>query len=499
MKRNILKDTVILTAIQMTLDGLGLLLNSFLTKQLGAEAVGVLTLTGSFFRLASMIAGGNVFLCASRFISEELGKPSGNPKKVLFYCMAVSLILSAAVSLLIILFAPWCSLRFLHDGTLTSPVCLMAVSLPLVTAAACLKGWFNACCKTGICAASDAIDFLMHTVLTACAVWFMPPTTHAGLCRMTAFCTIGAEAVTLLFLLCCLPLCRTETTGTVSISLKRYLLLAIPVMAGSALTSFLSAANDALVPLTLKQSGDSSAEALSQFGIFEAIVIPVLFFPSTVLVSLSGILVTETARENASGGRVRITCMAEKTIRQTIVFAVFVTEILILFGDEIGILLGGGETAGNTIVLIAPVVPFIYLEIVLESIIKGTGAQAFSSLNYLAEYIVRISCVLIFIPVMGFYGIVLSYYASNLFGNISRLVHVMKHTGMEFQPVKLLGIPIFSAVLSAECIRMLFHAVHILPEANPVSMIIFALLCCPVYFLIQKELFSLHPKAEECS
>ncbi len=499
MKRNILKDTVLLTVIQMLLDGLGLLLNSFLTRRLGAEAVGVLTLTGSFFRLASMIAGGNVFLCASRFISEELGKPSSNPKKILFYCMTVSLMLSAVISLLIVLFAPWCSQQFLHEETLTSPVRLMAVSLPLVTVTACLKGWYNACCKTGICAASDAIDFLMHTILTACAVWFMPPSDHAGLCWMTAFCTIGAEAVTLLFLLCCLPSCQPETTGTVSISLKRYLLLAIPVMAGSALTSFLSAANDALVPLTLKQSGDSSAEALSQFGIFEAIVIPVLFFPSTVLVSLSGILVTETARENASGGSVRITCMAEKTIRQTIVFAVFVTEILILFGDEIGILLGGGETAGKTIVLIAPVVTFIYLEIVLESMIKGTGAQTFSSLNYLAEYIIRISCVLILIPVMGFYGIVISYYASNLFGNISRLVHVMKHTEMEFQPVKLLGIPIFSAVLSAEFSGMLFHVLHIVPEASPVNMIIFSLLCCPVYLLIQKELFSLHPKAENYS
>ena len=158
-------------------------------------------------------------------------------------------------------------------------------------------------------------------------------------------------------------------------------MLAIPVMAGSALTSFLSSANDALVPVTLKQSGNSSAEALSQFGIFEAIVIPVLFFPSTVLVSLSGILITETARENSACNKSRITCMAEKAVQKTIIFAVFVTEILILLGDEIGELLGGGITAGRTIALIAPVVPFIYLEIVLESIIKGTGAQTWRNIS----------------------------------------------------------------------------------------------------------------------
>ena len=78
----------------------------------------------------------------------------------------------------------------------------------------------------------------------------------------------------------------------------------------------------------------------------------------------------------------------------------------------------------------------------------------------MAEYIVRISCVLIFIPIMGFYGIVLSYYASNIFGNISRLLHVIKKTGMEFSLVKLFGIPIFSAVLSAELMKMLFHTIR---------------------------------------
>ncbi len=498
MKRNIFRDTILLTIIQMLLDGIGLLLNAFMTKQLGSEAMGILTLMGSFFRLVSMLASGNVFLCASRFISEELGKKTRSPKAILYDCLGVSLGLSIMISGLILIFAPWCSIRFLNSDALTRPVRLMAVSLPLVTVTACLKGYYNAFCKTTICAISDALQFLINAILTAMIVWIIKPVTGAGLCNMTAFCTIGSTAATLLYLLCCLGSCRKEAmaTGAASISIRTYLKLAIPVMAGSALTSFLSAANDALVPFTLKQSGNSGAEAFSQFGIFEAIVIPVLFFPSTVLVSLSGILVTETARENAACNKTRITNMTEKTIRQTAVFSIFVTMILLLFGNEIGELLGGGETAGKTIALIAPVVPFIYLEIILESIIKGIGSQAFSSLNYLAEYIVRISCVLIFIPVMGFYGIVLSYYASNIFGNVSRLIHVIKKTGMQFSAVNLLGIPIFSAVLSAQLTLLIFHIFHAEADQNFISMGIFILLSCPVYLAIQKELFSLNLQAE---
>ena len=155
MQRNMVRDTVLLTLIQMLLDGLALLLNVFLNAQLGAEAIGILTLTASLYRLASVTASGNVFLCASRFISEELGRRERDPGMVLRYCLIVSLLLSAAVAGCMILFAPWCSSYFLEDPSLAILIRLMAISLPLLTISACMKGWFNACCHAGICAAAD--------------------------------------------------------------------------------------------------------------------------------------------------------------------------------------------------------------------------------------------------------------------------------------------------------------------------------------------------------
>ncbi len=491
MQRNIMKDTILLTVIQMTLDGLALLLNVFMTNALGTEAIGVLSLTGSFFSLASVTASGNVFLCASRFISEELGKPQSSPRRVLAYCMGVGLALSVVVAAVIVLFAPFFSVKFLQDTELSAPIRMMAASLPLLTVTACMRGYFNACCHAKICAVSDAIGFIVRCALMALTVWWITPVSSAAICYMTAFCTVGGSLVTLVYLLCAFRKYRIPDTGTVSLSLRNYITLAVPVMLGSALTSILSSANDALVPITLQQAGNSTGEALSQFGIFEAIIIPTLFFPSTILCSLSGILVTETARESAACNKIRITNLSEKVIRQTIVFAVFVTAVLLLFGHEIGKLLGGGEIGGRMIVLLAPVVPFIYLEIVLESIIKGLGAQAFSSLNYLAEYIIRISAVLVCIPLFGFYGIVISYYASNVCGNIARLWMVVKKTDIRPRWEKLLGIPVFAAVFSIQMLNAGFALLRISPDAGIVQMCIYGALLGSLYLMVQKMLFSL--------
>ncbi len=491
MQRNIAKDTLLLTVIQMTLDGISLLLNVYMTGALGTEAIGILSLTGSFFNLASIMASGNVFLCASRFISEELGKPDSNPGRVLKYCMCVSLILSGLVAGLIILFAPVCSQRFFDSNTLAAPIRLMAASLPLLTMSACMRGYFNACCNARVCAASDTIGFLVRCILMAGIVYWITPVSSSAICTMTALCTIAGSFVTLLYLLFRFRRFHIPRTGKVSISLRTYVKLAVPVMAGSALTSILSSANDALVPLTLQQAGNSTSEALSQFGIFEAIVIPALFFPSTILCSLSGILVTETARETAACNQSRITSLSEKVLRQTLVFAVFVTAVLLAFGHEIGGMLGGGEIAGTMIVLLAPVVPFIYMEIVLESIIKGIGAQGFSSLNYLAEYIIRISVVLIFVPLFGFYGIVLSYYASNICGNLSRLFMIIHKTQLRPKWEQLLGIPIFSVLFTYQVLQLIFTLLGCSPHHGLWQMILFILLGAVGYLFLQRSLFRL--------
>ena len=86
-RKSILKDTIQLTVVQFFLEWVSLLLNVWLTHRIGAATVGIVALTGSFFQLAAVAANGNGFLCTSRFVSEELGKPNGNPNRVLGYAI----------------------------------------------------------------------------------------------------------------------------------------------------------------------------------------------------------------------------------------------------------------------------------------------------------------------------------------------------------------------------------------------------------------------------
>lgn len=483
-KNKIIRDTIMLTVMQLFLDSASLLLNAFINRSLGTSAMGILSLTGSFLVLAGTVSNGNAFLCTSRLISEELGKPNRkNPNRVLLNGLLLCLILSITVSAALFCFSDVIGVKFFSSSEMSRAIRLMPLALIPGAFAACFKGYFNAFRKSSVTAVADILEFLVKTGVIVAMTLAADNPSDGNVCGIMISGIIAGNCFSLAYFLVMFGRLHESYSGKASISFTKYASFALPIMAGGIITSALSSANDALIPVTLRQYGDSVSEAFSRFGIFESIVIPTLFFPSVVLCSMSGIVVSEAARAAASGNSERIKSISKRLIDYTLFFAVFAAAVLMKFGAEIGELMGGGELAGKMISIIAPVVPFIYLEIILEALIKGMGLQGFSSINYLAEYAVRISIVLIFVPKFGFYGIVASYYASNIIGNCSRFVKVIRHTGVRFNIFKSAVLPMGYAFLTMGTSELLMRIVGANGKSIP-EMIAFTFIWGAGYFAI---------------
>ncbi|MDE6020646.1 MAG: polysaccharide biosynthesis C-terminal domain-containing protein [Ruminococcus sp.] len=482
--RSIKKDTVRLTIVQFALEFMSLGANLWLSQKAGSAAMGMIALVGSFFGLASMAAGGNGYLCASRFVSEELGKMSGNPEKILRYVIMFSLILGIPGCILIVCFSPYIAEYFFHSSEMTLTVCILGIILPFGGISACMKGWCNAVCRVKLTAFCDFSEFIVKMTVLTVYILRTNTTDSGSLCRALALSMASGTFVSLFILTLDFLMHRMKSLERVSLSFSGYIKLAMPVILGGCLTSALSTANDALIPVTLRQSGSTAEAALSQFGIFEAIVIPVLFFPTSVLCVLSGLLIPEAARAEAGAKKERLRYLTKRSLKFTIYFSFFIASSLIIFGENIAVMFHGDILAGKMLRLLAPVIPFIYLEIILEAIIKGMGKQQFSMINYLAEYAVRITAVLVLIPIIGFYGIVVSYYASNIFGNCMRLIKTFKITGLRPNWTELLICPFVGAAAAFYLPYTILQLLGIVLFDTLIGSLLYIFLSAIIYIII---------------
>lgn len=445
---SITRDTALLTAISLFLQTLSLLLNIFITRRLGTTSIGIASLIYSFYAFAITLANGNTFTSTSRFVSEEIGKGCGNVEKIVAYALKFSLLLSAFFAAVVFVLAEKIGAEWLGSESAVFSIRLMAVSLPLATIGSCLKGYFHARRRVKIPCIADTAEFLIKAGVIAVFVEFFISSGKTDIFNAIAVSIVCGEIASCTYLTVSYvrqkphsPSCKKASIP----SLKKYIAAIFPIVLNAYIFITLSSTNEALVPLTLKNFSGSTDTALSEYGIFEGIILPVLFFPSVVLQSLSYILVPEISRSRSAQNHDAVKSLTRKVFLQGFSWSILVAALLFFCGKEIGSLACDDPLAGETLRILCPVIPFIYLEIVLEGILKGLGMQNFSTINAVAEYILRIAAVVICVPLMGFGGILVSYFVSNIICNIIRMIAVSRAIQLRFDGIGFVGVPLLAA------------------------------------------------------
>ncbi len=478
--KTITKNVAFLTLINILMQTLGLLVNVCITQNLGASTVGSISLLGTFYGLMCVVASGNVFMCTSRLGSEEEGK-CGNSEKILIYSLCFSLMITAATCFCVLFFSDF-FLAKINGICSKKTIVLLCFGLPLASMGAALKGYFNAKRLQYIPAFADVTEFLVKSAVLMFFVQFLVCENKSDIFTAFAVSIICGESTSLLFMFIMKKIKCCKCKYAVSMKFSKFITLALPIMMNSYVCAVLSSTNDFLMPLCLRQSGDDISTALAKFGIFEAIVLPILFFPSCVVTSLCSIILPEVSRANGENSKNGIAKLAEKGIKTTIVFSVFVGMIFFFKGEMIACCISGEELAGKTLRSLSVVIPFIYLEIILEAIIKGLGKHGFSSLNYLAEYVVRISLLLVCVPLMGFTGVIVSYAASNILSNLARLIMLNKLDALIIKPFEFVVLPLVLSFISVGFSRLICS--KIIFANDLLNVVIFCICALLIYIML---------------
>ncbi|MDR0943915.1 MAG: oligosaccharide flippase family protein [Ruminococcus sp.] len=448
-KTGIAVDTVKLSAISFVLNGLGLLLNLLLTNTIGTAAVGVMTLITTVFGFIIVLANGNIFVSTERFVSEEIGAGNKNYKTIMRFSLTFSIVLSSSFAIFSLFFAGRLA-EISGDENIKTAIRIMALSLPPAGIGSCIKGYFHAKRVVKFPLIGDVFEFSCRFVILMFGVLFLIQK-GVSIYYLISISMFFAEILSCVYYIIIYrreykKFTRFPERNKRIITFKSYMTLNLPIILSGYVTMTMSGLNDVLVPIALLDFHADPDKAMAEYGLFESIIIPVIFYPSFILTSLQTLIIPEIARANAAENHFRVNFLIDKLFRKTLMFAIFVAAILLVGGVSIGeVLCPTDSLASSTLAKMFFVVPFIYMEIILEGILRGLGKQGFSTVNSLFEYIIRIGTVIIATRFLGFGGVLLSYYLSNIVSNIVRIIKVCRTVDLKFEIVEYILKPVLAA------------------------------------------------------
>lgn len=170
-----------------------------------------------------------------------------------------------------------------------------------------------------------------------------------------------------------------------------------------------------MIPQKLIQNGIEASKALSIYGIFSGMALPLILFPSAITTSISSLILPSVSEAQAADNHQRI----QKTISLTIIFCFILGLICMITFFSLADLFGNhifkNHEASVQIKALSLICPFFYLSGTLNSIMHGLGKAGLSFIISCLSIIIRLLFVFFIIPVIGFNGYIYGLLLSQLF------------------------------------------------------------------------------------
>ncbi|MEG2814183.1 MAG: oligosaccharide flippase family protein, partial [Oscillospiraceae bacterium] len=423
MAKNLfLKNAFKLTIITLLMRGVGTVFMIFIANKIGAEGVGLYQLTFSIYYLFTTLATSGISLAVTRIVSEKVAINDNKSAIVAFkYCLFLSIILSIISSILLFSFSPNISNILIKDNRVILPLKILSIGLPFLSVASCIRGYFLGLKSAVKSSMTDVIEQVTQIIITCPLLIIFGTKSIENACLALIIGSTASEFLSciygvILYFKNKLIFDKNSKNNTTNKSIfKKILSIIIPIALSSYVRSILTTLENILVPTGLKKFGQSSQNSLAQYGLIKGMVLPILYFPSAILSAFASLLVPEISQAAATNSQTRIVYITNRCIKMTLSFSVFITTMFFIYSNQIGQAIFGNSQVGVFLKFFAPLVILMYLDIIVDSILKGLNQQVSSMKYNTLDSIIRASIIFFLVPIMGIKGFVIMLYVGTIF------------------------------------------------------------------------------------
>lgn len=459
-QQQFVKNAATMTATALVLRAIGIFFRIYLSAQIGAEGMGLYQLIFSIYVLASTFASSGICTAVARLITDELVcGTSHSVRRILTRAVTLSALIGVFSAALIYFAASPISSYFLKDMRAVPSLKVLGVSLPFMGATSCLRGYFMARRKTVLPSVAQIIEQISRILFIIVFLQLFAGGGAAYTCFAVILGDSFAEIVSCMvmsggYLADKRHIRMLQPTATAVLRPKhgvlyRILAIAAPITAGRYLNSALRTVENILVPNKLTVYSGSASRSLAQFGMLKGMALPLLFFPASFLSSLSTLLIPELSEAHTLGQKNKVNRAVSAALQLTLFISILLGGLFTVFSYDLGTILYGSQDVGFLLRVLAPLMPVMYLESIVDGMLKGLNQQVSSLWYSILDSGSRILLILMLVPQKGMEGFLFIMVLSNLLTSYLNLHRLLKVTGITMRWGQWLLKPALAVSLSA--------------------------------------------------
>ena len=454
---------ILLTAFSLFFRITNIGYRAWLSGKIGAEGMGLYQLIFSVFLLSVTLSTTGISLAVTRMVTAAVAAGRRETiRSVVTKCFLFCLALSCTISFLLLTFSDLAAAKILNRPEAAPCLRILALGLPFMSQCTCMKGYFLAVDESLSTSVSDAMEQILTILAAVLLFHYFAPQSIETACFAAMLASSFGEAVSFVtgWIIYRRSL-RRNTPKAVEKSrgvLHGMFHIAIPCTLSGAARSLLATAENLLIPRELGRSGLNASAAMASYGLLQGMAMPMLFFPSSFLFSFATLLIPRVAAAFEQGRHRTVAHVTEKALGAALQFGIFCAGIFFTFGYDWGSAFYNSTAAGSYLRLLAPIVPLLYLDVVVDCLLKGLDEQ-FNSMKYnFTDSLIRVILILLFMRFSGMPAYVAILFFSSIFNAMMSVRRLLKVSRVRIRLFCHILLPVLWSAVSAAFTRAVLHA-----------------------------------------
>lgn len=425
-------NSIIIVISSFILQIIKLVFNIYVSNKVSSEVLGVFSLIMATYYFGITLATSGINISCIKVVSEELafGNVYGvkNSSKK---CIKISIILSLIASIIFYLNADFIVKYCFQYKAEKSIITLICIALPLISVSSAITGYFIAVRRPYKTIVGQFMEQITKLISTIFLFNIYRPNSIDSICYILILCDVISEVVSFIYLLVLYYFDIKKYYSNTKKNFKvnyfaRIFKILIPVALTSYIKSGVSTLKQLIIPSSITKSGKNINDALSDYGKISGMAMPIIMFPSTFLIAVSSLLIPEFSRYYVKEDYKKIKYYTDKLLIYAFLFAIFLSLFFYFFADKLSILVYHRLDIGIYIKIFSILIPFTYVDIVIDSILKGLDKQSIVMIINIIDLIFNTIFILIFVPIYGIKAYIISIFISEIINLNLSLFYLLK-------------------------------------------------------------------------